>query len=120
MVAAALAANAAGTDAGADGAGALARIRDHLKAKGIDALVAMILDIAERDPALFRRLDAAAASIDADDRTLEARLRKVIDAATRSSGFIDYREAAGWAEGRGLRRSMPSPISRLAGARAWR
>ena len=99
MVAAALAANAAGTDAEADGAGALARIRDHLKAKGIDALVAMILDIAERDPALFRRLDAAAAAIDADDRTLEARLRKLIDAATRSGGYIDYREAAGWAQG---------------------
>ena len=99
MVAAALAANSAGLDAQADGAGALARIREYLKAKGDDALVAMILDYAEHDPVLFRRLDAAAATIGADDQTLEARLRKAIDAATRTSGFVDYHEAAGWASG---------------------
>jgi tetratricopeptide (TPR) repeat protein len=99
MVAAALAANAAGSDAEAEGAGALARIRDHLKGKGVDALVEMIMDIAERDPALFRRLDMAAATVNADERTLEARLRKVLDQATRTRGYVDYREAAGWAEG---------------------
>ncbi len=99
MVAAALAVNAAGSDAEAEGAGALARIRDHLKEKGIDALVEMIVDTAERDPALFRRLDMAAATVHADDKTLEARLRKAIDGATRTRGFVDYREAAGWAEG---------------------
>lgn len=99
MVAVALAANAAGGDAGAQEVGALSRIRDHLKGKGVDALVEMIVEMAERDPALFRRLDMAAATLGTDDKTLEARLRKAIDEATRTRGFVDYREAAGWAEG---------------------
>jgi len=98
MVATALAANAAGENGDADGAGALARIRDHLKNRGVDALVETIMDLAERDPALFRRLDMAAA-VQADDKTLEARLRRGIDDATRTRGFVDYREAAGWAVG---------------------
>lgn len=97
MVAVALAANAAGADPRAEGAGALARIRAHLKGKGADALVDMIVDMAERDPALFRRLDMAAAAVRADDETLAARLRKAIDGATRTRGFVDYREASGWA-----------------------
>jgi hypothetical protein len=99
MVAAALAVNAANGDAEAEGAGVLARIRDHLKAKGVDALVAMIVDLAARDPVLFRKLDMAATAVHADDKTLEARLRKAIDDATRTRGFVDYREAAGWAAG---------------------
>jgi hypothetical protein len=99
MVATALAANAAGGDAEAEGAGALSRIRDHLKQKGVDALVAMIVDLAERDPALFRKLDLAAAAVHADDKTLEARLRKAIDGATRTRGFVDYGAARGWADG---------------------
>ena len=96
MVATALAANAAG-GAEAEGVGALARIRDHLRGKGVDALVEMIVGLAERDLALFRKLDAAAALAHADDRTLEARLRNAIDGATRVSDFVDYGEADGWA-----------------------
>jgi tetratricopeptide (TPR) repeat protein len=96
MVATGLAANDLPADAG-DGAGALARIRDHLKEKGVDALVEMILDLVERDPALFRKLDAAAAAIHGDDKTLGARLRKMIDNATRTGDFVDYGEASGWA-----------------------
>src|SRR5207249_9662232 len=95
----ALAANGLGSGAEADGA--LARIRNHLKENGVNFLVAMIVDMAERDPALFRRLDMAAATVNADEKTLEARLRKAIDGATRTRGFVDYREAAGWAEGVG-------------------
>ena len=53
MVATALAANEADGDAEAEGAGVLSRIRDHLKGKGVDALVEMIVDLAERDPACF-------------------------------------------------------------------
>ncbi|MGO9174497.1 MAG: SWIM zinc finger family protein [Rhodomicrobium sp.] len=97
MVATALAANAAGGDAEAEGAGALLRIRDYLEAKGADALAGMIVEMAERDPALFRKLDMAAAATHADDKTLEARLRKAIDGATRTVGYVGYREAAGWA-----------------------
>ena len=97
MVAAVLAANGPGGGANAGGTGALARIRGHLKEKGIDALVEVIVDLAEHDPVLFRKLDIAAAAVHADDATLEDRLRKAIDGATRTRGFVDYREAASWA-----------------------
>lgn len=97
MVAAALAANAAGGNAETDSAGALSRIREHLKHKGLDALVELVVDLAEQDPALFRRLDMAAAVVGADDNAIEARLRKAIDGATRTRGFVDYHQAAGWA-----------------------
>jgi len=96
MVATALAANDSGTDE-VDGGGALARIRDHLKKKGVDALVEIIVGLVERDPALFRKLDVAAAAPYEDEKTLGKRLRKAIDNATRTRDFIDYREAAGWA-----------------------
>jgi uncharacterized Zn finger protein len=96
LVATALAANDFGAD-DADGPSALTRIRDHLKQKGVDALVEMVLDLAEQDLALFRKLDAAAELIHADDKTLRARLRKMIDGATRTRSFVDYRQAPGWA-----------------------
>ncbi len=99
MVAAALAANEAGGYAEAEGACTLSRIRAYLKAKGVDALVEMLVEMAERDPALFRKLDMAAAATNPDDKALEARLRKGIDAATRTGGFVHYREAASWANG---------------------
>jgi len=46
---------------------------------------------------LFRKLDAAAATMHEDDKTLGARLRKLIDSATRTRDFVDYHEAGGWA-----------------------
>src|SRR5437016_4990039 len=58
----------------------------------------VILSI-EPERVLFSRLDTAAATIHADDKTLEARLHKAIDGAMRTRGYVDYREAAGWAEG---------------------
>jgi hypothetical protein len=63
----------------------------------IDELVAIIIDLAKQDLALFRKLDMAAAAIHEDDKKLEARLRKEIDGATRTRGFVEYRAAAGWA-----------------------
>ena len=96
MVATGLAANDVGTDE-ADGGGALVRIRDHLKQRGTDALVDMIVGLVEQDPALFRKLDAAAAAPHEDEKTLRKRLRKSIDNATRPRDFIDYHEAPGWA-----------------------
>lgn len=99
MVATVLAANAAGTGAGAEGAGAVTRIRDYLKERDANALVEMIVDLAEQDPALFRRLEIAAASRHADDKTLNASLRKAITDATRTRGFVDYARAPGWAAG---------------------
>ncbi len=96
MVATGLAANDIPAGEG-DASGALDRIRDHLKEKSVDALVEMILDMVERDLALFRKLDAAAASIHEDDKTLAARLRRMIDSATRTGDLVDYDEASGWA-----------------------
>ncbi len=98
MVAAALAVNAAG-DEEPGSIGALSRIRVYLKAKGADALVDMLLELAERDPALFRKFDMAAAPAQEDGKTLENRLRKALDSVTRTHGFIGYREAPGWAAG---------------------
>ena len=95
MVATALAANEAGDEL--EGGGALSRIRGHLKGKAVDALVEMIVGLAERDPALFRWLDMASTAMLADDKTLETRLRKAIDGATRTRGFVDYDEAPVWA-----------------------
>jgi hypothetical protein len=96
IVAAALAANAAAPGE----ASPLARIRDHLLSRGPDALVALILDLAERDPALFLKLDVAAtAASPGDGAALEARLRKAVDGATRTHGFVDYGEVGGWADG---------------------
>lgn len=96
MVATALAANDFRADEVESG-GALGRIRDHLRQKGIDALVEMIVGLVEQDPALFRKLDAAAAALDTDDKTLGKRMRGAIDNATRTTHFVDYRGAPGWA-----------------------
>jgi hypothetical protein len=99
MVATALAANAVRGDAATAAANPLSRIRDYLKKKDIDALVAMIVDLAERDLDLFHKLEMAATVVDADDKALEARLRKAIDRATRIDNYIDYREAPDWVAG---------------------
>jgi tetratricopeptide (TPR) repeat protein len=98
MVAVGLAANAAG-DGEAVGGGAITRIRDHLGTMSADSLADMIVDLAERDPQLFRRLELAAAASQADDPSLEVRLRKAIDGATRAGTYVDYSSAPGWAAG---------------------
>ncbi|MGD0562732.1 MAG: DUF6880 family protein [Roseiarcus sp.] len=98
MVATALAANAAGGDvSGAENP--LARIRAYLQASSVDALVALILETAERDEALMRHLDLASASVGADDATLEERLRAALDDAIESRGYVGYSQARDWAAG---------------------
>ena len=92
MVAVALMANAEGGEAKAEGAGTLSRIRQHLKSKSIDTLVEMIVELAERDAKIYRKLDLAAATSQADGPTLEASLRKAIDKATRTGGLVEYGE----------------------------
>jgi len=98
MVAVGLAPNAA-RDGEASGEGALSRIRDHLRTKDVDSLVEIIVELAERDPHLLRRLELAATTSQLDDGTLETRLRKAIDGATRTGRYIDYASAADWAAG---------------------
>ena len=97
MVAVALVANATGENEPAV-SGTPERMRRHLKDKGLDALVEMIMDLAERDAVLYRKLDLAASARYADERTLEASLRKAIDAATRTSDYVEYGEVRDWAE----------------------
>ncbi|HBS35939.1 MAG TPA: acyltransferase [Parvularcula sp.] len=94
IAATALAANDGAAKGGGD---ALTRIRAHLETKDVAALVDILVDLAERDPAIFQRLDLAAAASTGDAATLESRLKKAIDSATRTGRFIDYRAAGGWA-----------------------
>lgn len=84
-------------DGGEAGDDAWKRIRAHLETKKVAALVDILVDLAERDPAIFQRLDLAAAAASGDDATLEARLKKAVDAASRTGRFVDYRAAGGWA-----------------------
>ena len=98
MVATALAANAEGGDV-SDAENPLARIRAYLQALSVDALVALILETAERDEALMRRLDLASASVGADDAILEERLSAALDEAIEPRGYIGYSEARDWAAG---------------------
>jgi hypothetical protein len=44
-------------------------------------------------------LELASASAETDGGALEARLRKAIDEATRTRGYVEYHAAAGWATG---------------------
>ncbi len=99
MVATALAANEFDRGPEPVAVGALARIRAHLANKSNGVLVSMIVELAERDPALFRKLEIASASDGADDKTLTARLGKAIDQATATRGYVEYRGAGGWAAG---------------------
>lgn len=110
MVATALAADEEPAEAG-DSATALGRIQAHLKNKGIDGLVDMVLEMAERDPALWRKLDMASATVEDDDTSLMKRLQRAIDGATRTRDFVEYRAAAGWADGVA---SVLDSIARLA------
>lgn len=104
MVATALAANealdeAVAADHEVDGVGTLGRIRAHLKATSVDALVDMIVELAEHNAELFRKLDLASTTVRGDGKTIEARLRRAIDGATRTGTFMDYGAVAGWADG---------------------
>jgi uncharacterized Zn finger protein len=100
LVATALAANAMGSDTEAQSIDVFTRIREHLEGKNKAALVDMIMDVVERDPILLRRLEMATLTTqDGDEAAIEARLGKMIDGATATNGFIDYREAPDWAQG---------------------
>lgn len=70
--------------------GALDRIRAHLRGTDVESLVALIIDLAERDDLLFRRLDMKAATAADDDKTVLSRLRKAVTDATHTGGFIHY------------------------------
>ena len=96
MAATGLVANATGDDASQDER-LFDRIRSHLRAKGVEALVEMVVDLAEDDPALLRRLDIAASAVGADNKTLKKRIEAAIDHATATDGYVDYQGARDWA-----------------------
>src|SRR5215467_3621082 len=75
----------------------LSRIRDHLRAKGIEPLVDMIMTLSERDAVLRSDLELAATAATADHETLFAQLKKAITEATRTHDFVEYRAVAAWA-----------------------
>ena len=96
MVATALAAN--DTDAPAGGE-VLDRIRTFLLTKDAPALADLLLEHAMRDDGLLRRLEILAAAAGGSDKTVLARLRKIITKSTRTGEFVDYEEAESWASG---------------------
>ncbi|QIG52698.1 acyltransferase [Nordella sp. HKS 07] len=117
MVAVILAVNETGGDGKADSVGALSRIRDNLRKKNVDVLAEMIVKMAAQNPMLFRELDlAAAAALPGDGKELEGRLKKVIDNATRTRDYVDYRAAQGWAAG--VSTALDSVASLLQGGQA--
>lgn len=77
----------------------VARIRTWLSTRDPAALVDLLVEQAERDDGLFRRLDMMASAASGDDETVSVRLREAITAATATGRFIDYREAGDWARG---------------------
>jgi uncharacterized Zn finger protein len=79
-------------------AGRLAKIRDFLRAKGVEPLVEMIMNLTERDPELLRDVELAATAATADGQTLFVQFKKAITEATRTHGFVEYREVYAWAE----------------------
>jgi uncharacterized Zn finger protein len=98
LVATALAANDLAPEAVQQAATRFSKIRDHLRAKGVESLVETIIGLAERDPALLRSLELAAATSTADDKTLFEQFKKAVTEATRTHGFVEYREARVWTE----------------------
>lgn len=96
LVATALA--AAGVEPQDDG-GPVARIRTRLSTRDPAVLVDLLIEQAERDDGLFRRLDMMASAASGDDETVSVRLREAITAATATGRFIDSREAGDWARG---------------------
>ena len=79
--------------------GRVDRIRKHLRGQGLEALVANILALAERNSSLMDELELQAAMEGEDDAAVLARLRGAIDDAVSTRGFVAYREAGGWASG---------------------
>jgi uncharacterized Zn finger protein len=116
LVATALAANALDPGELEKATSRLTKIRDFLRAKGVEPLVEMIMGIAERDPELLRDIELSATVATADDQTLFVQFKKAITEATRTHGFVEYREARAWAEK--IKHLLDQVASLVAGGRA--
>lgn len=99
LVATALAANDLGPEALEQAVGRFSKIREHLRAKGIEGLIELVVGLAERDPSLQKELELSADLAVADDATLLAKFKKAITEATRTQGYIEYSETRHWVQG---------------------
>jgi uncharacterized Zn finger protein len=84
---------------GAGSTGRLERVREHLYRQGLEALVALVMRLAEDDPPLLQQLELAAVVDSADGAELVPRLRRAIDTATDTPGYVHYREVPTWVDG---------------------
>lgn len=97
LVAVGLAANALSPEETARAAGRLDRIRAHLRGRGVEALVSLVLRLAEHDDGLLRELEFAASVEDGDDATLFAACKKAITSTTRTRD-VEYHDVPAWAQ----------------------
>src|ERR1700730_8677507 len=116
LVATALAANSLGSGALEEASSRFAKIREHLRAKGVEGLVEMVVGLAERDPSLLKELELSAAAVTGDDETLFVQFKKAITEATRTHGFVEYRKMRDWV--RGIDRVLDRISSLVEGGRA--
>lgn len=116
LVATALAANDLQPGELEKAASRLTKIRDYLRAKGVEPLVEMIMSLTERDSNLLRDIELAATAATADDQMLFVQFKKAFTEATRVRAFVEYREARGWAEK--LENLLDQVASLVAGGRA--
>lgn len=88
-------AQSSGTMPGRKGRELWREIRQYLSGQPVDVLVDLLMDVSQRDDRLFKSLSLKAErSLGGDG--VEA-FRHAIDEATRTGGFVDWREAADFA-----------------------
>jgi uncharacterized Zn finger protein len=109
LVATALTANNLDSAAIGRASSRFVKIREHLRAKGVEGLVEMVVGLAERDSSLLKELELSAAAATADDTTLFAQFKKAITEATRTYGFVEYRKMRGWVQ------EIESVLNRITG-----
>ncbi|HEY1753524.1 MAG TPA: SWIM zinc finger family protein [Caulobacteraceae bacterium] len=74
------------------------RLKLHLQGLGADALAERLLQLARRDPGLWRELELESAVATDPDEVVFARLAEAIDAAVDVGEFVDWRGAGSVAE----------------------
>ncbi len=72
-------------------------IKQYLTKQPADTLVELLLEVAQRDDRLYQSLLLKAERAGGDSGNQAQAFRRAIDEATRSHGFVDWREAATFA-----------------------
>ncbi|TCS10090.1 DUF6880 family protein [Caulobacter sp. BK020] len=76
-----------------------ARLVEHLRQQGLDAAIARLLSLAERDANLWAEIEADAQDALEGDQALVRRYRSEIDAACHVSGDLGYYAVGTYADG---------------------